>query len=645
MSTVGRLSNSSNNNIKKYTASRRRKTRDHDSISYQHDSGHWGSRVEFLLACLGYSVGVGNLWRFPYLAYENGGAAFLIPYLLLLVVVGRPLYLMEVALGQYSQLGPLHTWKRVTPLMAGLGYSQVVRAALSSTAYMIIISYSIHYLFSSLAYIGQTLPWSTCNDVATADCYVVGEEVPCSRYNLSQPTDAIHCTTAQQSSAAHYWRVDVLNLDPEGMTVFGDMGSVHLPLLLCLAVGWVITCLCLLYGIQSSGKVVYITATFPFLILVVLTVAGLQLPGAMKGLHFLFVPEWSKLLEVNVWRKAVEQVLYSLSVGSGGLITFGSYNDFNTKVHIDVMILAGLDLLASMMCAVTIFSVLGAMAEELGYSDITQVVASGPGLAFIAYPEAISRTLPLPHLWSFLFFLMVFTLGLDSMFGSLESVLTTIFDEYPRTRRHKPVIVATLCGVLFCFGIPYCTEKGQYLFYLMDVFNSGVGSLLFALLSCIALHWVYGLNRFCSDVQFMLGYSPSWFLKATWGVVIPVTLLVLFIGSLLRWEWPLYAGVVSYPSWAYTIGGAAPIIVIAPVVVLFLLHFMDKLWIGRWRDMFLPSSDWAPGCPVARQRLFEQRRLARERQQQQHMTTTSSSSKGGDTGAGAANMAFESTVL
>ncbi|KAA0203036.1 hypothetical protein HAZT_HAZT000328 [Hyalella azteca] len=256
-----------------------------------------------------------------------------------------------------------------------------------------------------------------------------------------------------------------MRLDSVGLVNFGEMGGLIPSLVLCLFAGWVITCLCLIKGIKTSGKVVYFTATFPFVVLIVLMIAGVSLSGASKGLVFLFVPKWEKLLDVNVWRKALEQVIYSLSVGGGGLVTFGSYNDFNTKVHVDVLILSVLDLMASLMSAVTIFSVLGAMAYELGIDDVSKVVASGPGLAFVAYPEAIARTLPVPHLWCFLFFFMVFTLGLDSLvgalldtnFGGMEMLLTALLDEFSKMRRHKPLVVIGLCSALFCLGLPYCT--------------------------------------------------------------------------------------------------------------------------------------------------------------------------------------------
>ncbi|XP_047735832.1 sodium-dependent proline transporter-like [Hyalella azteca] len=210
-----------------------------------------------------------------------------------------------------------------------LGYTHFISAGPSASSYMIILGYSLHYLFTSLTHIGHTLPWSTCDPAwATEQCHVMGvANSSC----LGNNTGA--CTSSDQSSAMQYWKHEVLQLDSEGLVNFGEMGGLIPSLVLCLFAGWVITCLCLIKGIKTSGKVVYFTATFPFVVLLVLMTAGVSLSGASKGLMFLFVPKWEKLLDVNVWRKALEQVIYSLSVGGGGLIVFGSYNDFNAKVR------------------------------------------------------------------------------------------------------------------------------------------------------------------------------------------------------------------------------------------------------------------------------------------------------------------------
>ncbi|ROT67957.1 putative GABA transporter [Penaeus vannamei] len=294
------------------------------------DRGHWGSKAEFLLSCIGLSVGIGNVWRFPYLAYENGGAAFLFPYIILLVLIGKPMYLMETALGQYSQLGPMNVW-RCAPVMQGVGVAMVILSLITAIYYNQLMAYTLFYMFDCWA---ADVPWATCDpEWADDNCFAVGGIYPCARYNLTGPTDTINCTLKNESSAVQFWERGVLNIDKSGMKEFGQIGDIQVKLTLYLLLSWVIVFLCLMKGIKSSGKVVYFTATFPYIILIALLVVGVMLEGATKGLTFLFVPKWEKILDVHVWRKAAEQMFFSLSVSWGGLIMFGSYNKFRNKVR------------------------------------------------------------------------------------------------------------------------------------------------------------------------------------------------------------------------------------------------------------------------------------------------------------------------
>ncbi|XP_069936133.1 sodium- and chloride-dependent neutral and basic amino acid transporter B(0+)-like [Cherax quadricarinatus] len=166
------------------------------------ERGHWGSKAEFLLSCIGLSVGVGNVWRFPYLAYENGGAAFLFPYIILLVLIGKPMYLMETALGQYSQLGPMNVW-RCAPIMQGVGVAMVVLSFITAIYYNQLMAYSLYYMFGSFA---SEVPWARCDpNWADSNCFEVGGIYPCSRYNLTAPTLTVNCTTKNESSASQFW--------------------------------------------------------------------------------------------------------------------------------------------------------------------------------------------------------------------------------------------------------------------------------------------------------------------------------------------------------------------------------------------------------------------------------------------------------
>ena len=127
-----------------------------------------------------------------------------------------------------------------------------------------------------------------------------------------------------------------------------------------------------------------------------------------------------------MWRKAAEQMFFSLSISWGGLFMFGSYNKFKHKVHITATVISSLDFLTSIIASVLVFSILGAQSKETGV-ELEKLVAGGQGLAFIAYPDALSQ-LPVPQLFTVMFFFMLFLLGIDSEFALLETVLTCVYD-------------------------------------------------------------------------------------------------------------------------------------------------------------------------------------------------------------------------
>uniref|UniRef100_T1IYR7 Transporter n=1 Tax=Strigamia maritima TaxID=126957 RepID=T1IYR7_STRMM len=411
--------------------------------------GNWGNRWEFLLSCVGLSVGIGNIWRFPYLAYSNGGGAFLIPYLIMLILAGKPMYFMELAFGQFASKGPLSIWK-CTPIFKGVGVAMVIVSFIVSIYYNILMAYTVYYLASSFQ--GE-LPWMKC-DPAWADmetCFVrnagkhqvtnntvVGDNITASLFNSTidisngfidnnitnitaspfNSTIDISNTTniTMQTASQQYWERYVLKLS----SGIDDIGTVKWDLALCLLLSWIIVVLCLIKGIKTSGKVIYFAATFPYIILITLLITGLLQEGAMKGVVYFLYPEWGKLLDIKVWKEAAGQMFFSLGVSMGSLIMYSSYNPFRNNVYRDAFIVSILDTITSLIAGIVIFSVLGSMAHELDL-DIDKVVKGGPGLAFVAYPEALSR-LPIPQLWSVLFFLMLFTLGLDS-----EVIITNNF--------------------------------------------------------------------------------------------------------------------------------------------------------------------------------------------------------------------------
>ncbi|XP_014241523.2 sodium- and chloride-dependent glycine transporter 2-like isoform X2 [Cimex lectularius] len=483
------------------------------SLAALADRGTWGSPWEFLLSCVGLSVGIGNVWRFPYLAYQNGGGAFLIPYLVMLVLAGKPMYFLELAVGQFSGVGPLALWN-CCPLARGVGCAMITVSLIVCIYYNVIMSYTVFYMTASFA---PEVPWSKCDPewANMETCYVRGE-TPI--FNSSLNSSAIFENATKETASLQYWERHVLKLS-DGIE---NIGPIKWDLALCLLFSWIIVVLCLIKGIKTSGKVVYFAATFPYVILFTLLVTGLLQDGAWSGVVYFIYPAWEKLLDIQVWQAAAGQMFFSLSVSMGGLIMYSSYNDFRNNVYRDALVVSVMDTITSIISGIVTFSILGAMAHDLNV-PISHVVKEGPGLAFIAYPEALLR-LPVPQLWSILFFLMLFILGLDSEFALLENVLTSLSDEFPILRQHKLTFCIVTAIVCYTVGLSCVTYGGNYVLTLMDVYGGGMAVLFIAIAESIALVWIYGLKNLCRDMKFMLGFQPSCYWRITWVFFAPVIL-------------------------------------------------------------------------------------------------------------------------
>ena len=291
-----------------------------------------------------------------------------------------------------------------------------------------------------------------------------------------------------------------------------------------------IVCACLIKGVQSSGKVVYFTALFPYLVLTILLILGATLEGAADGIKFYLQPKLETLKDIRVWSDAATQIFYSLGPAFGGLITLSSYNRFNNNCHRDAVLIALANCSTSVFAGFVIFSIIGFMANELG-QEVGDVIASGPGLAFVAYPEAVTK-LPVPPLWSFLFFMMLITLGLDSQFTMTETLTTAVLDQYPYLRKKKHYVVIGACTMGFFLGLPMCANGGVFMFTLIDSFSSSWSLLLLAITEVLLIIWVYGYTNFFENIREMGIKLPKvsfYYWSANWFVLTPVILSFITI--------------------------------------------------------------------------------------------------------------------
>ncbi|XP_063226082.1 sodium- and chloride-dependent GABA transporter ine [Bacillus rossius redtenbacheri] len=499
---------------------------------------HWANKAQFVLACVGYCVGLGNVWRFPYLCYKSGGGVFLVPYFLILVICGIPLLYMELAVGQYTRRGPIGALGQICPLFKGAGLASVVISFLMSTYYNVIIAYTLYYFFTAFR---SDAPWSRCNNIwNTENCWQPKV------LNITKPNKS-------KTPSEEFYERKVLHIS-DGIDNFG---VIRWELAACLIVAWVLVYFSMWKSVKSSGKVLYFTATFPYVLIVAFLIRALTLEGAQRGLQYFFQPKWSLLGDSKVWVHATAQNFNSIGIAFGSVISFASYNRFDNQILIDTLAVSSINAVTSLLVGIFAFAVIGNIATEQGTS-IEDVISDGPGLVFVVYPQAMAK-MPASQLWSVLFFFMLLCLGMNSQFAIVEVVVTSIQDGFPNWIKKKlmchEMLVLIVCVVSFLFGLPHITEGGIYFFQLVDHFAASISIMYLAFFEIIAISWFYGVHRLAKNVQEMTGRQPSLYFRFCWWFAAPVLIMAVWVFSLIDYEPPQYDnGVYKYPLWAEALG-------------------------------------------------------------------------------------------
>uniref|UniRef100_A0A915C8Z9 Transporter n=1 Tax=Parascaris univalens TaxID=6257 RepID=A0A915C8Z9_PARUN len=579
----------------------------------------WDNKMQFFMGVISYAVGLGNVWRFPYLCQKNGGGAFLIPYIIMMAVEGMPLFLIELGIGQRLRTGPVGVWNAIHPYLGGVGVSAAIVSFLVALYYNVIITWCIYYLFSSFT---TQLPWSKCpeeNGTVVSEC------------------------AASSSATSFFWNREAIDTSES----IGDFEGFVYHITVSLIFAWFLIYLCVMRGIKSSGKVMYLTATFPYIVTTIFLIRSAMLEGATDGLKYMLTPDLSRLLDPNVWLEAATQIFYSMGLGFGGLIAFASYNPMRNNCKKDCVLLSLCNLLTSLYTAVVIFCVLGYMGgqnfhscldrdmamildlypgrfanldeikgnisveeymqwmknsfhmtqfsrlanhtQHCDYHKIIAQAAEGTGLAFVVFTEAILQ-FPFPPLWAVLFFLMLLMLGLGSMFGTLEGVITSLNDSRIITLK-KPALTAILCSSACAIGLVFTTKAGQYWVSLFDHFAGSYALMGVAFFEVFAVIYVYGWRRFVRDLEFMTEQNVSTFWIITWRFISPVIMFILFFASLAKsfTTLPTYfayhraeahQSATPYPAWALFIAFSMVAFAMAPVpFVWFIRKF--KIWKGE----------------------------------------------------------------
>lgn len=503
----------------------------------QQERGGWSNEWDFLFSCISVSVGLGNIWRFPYLCFKNGGGTFLVTYFTAMIFCGIPIFYQEVAIGQYLGVGGMTLIAELVPIMKGVGYATMTVVFLIDIYYSIIIAWTLFYLIASFTALPR-LPWQSCgNPWNTINCFL--------------PTSNISVlNNGSVSAVEEFWSRRVLGIT-DGID---NAGSMRWELFGVLVLTWILVYFIIWKGINQSGYIIWFTALFPYVILLVLVVRAVTLDGASDGLLYYITPKWDLLLTSGPWIDGATQIFFAYSIGTGALPALGSYNKFKHNCYRDAVITCVVNTLTCLIAGVVTFSIMGNIASSTN-SSIESVVSSGPGLVFITYPEVVLR-LPGAAIWAILFFIMLVILGIDSEFCMIEAFVTGIVDNWPKQlRKYRRLFVVSTIVVIFLLSLPMITEGGVYLFQVMDYYSaSGMSMLFLVFFQTISINWIFGGKKFCQCIEQMLGQRPSWFLYISWVFLAPIVMLSIFIFSIVQYVPVTYGNGYQYPKWAEVLG-------------------------------------------------------------------------------------------
>jgi len=509
----------------------------------------WGRKAEFILAVVGFAVGLGNVWRFPYLCYKNGGGAFFIPYLLMCFLGGIPVFFLELSLGQFMKQGGIACWDLV-PLFRGVGVASAVCVFFCNCYYIMVLAWAIFYMIESFkAFNGSGLPWLGCDNWWSSgkDCYIpetTNYTTECHPYvNFTETING------RQTPVATYWENRVLGVTDDIHT----QGQMRWEILGCLAIAWILVWLIVCRGPKSSGKAAWVTALYPYFVLTALLIRAVTLPGAMEGIKFYLKPDFSRLAYTEVWIDAGTQIFFSYAIGLGALTALGSYNKYDNNCYRDAIILSFVNSFTSFFAGFAVFAFLGFMSCESGI-DIKHVATSGPGLAFQVYPKGLTM---MPHspFWAVAFFSMLLNLGIGSQFVGMESFLTAVSDLIPALQKHRAKFSLFVTFICFSVGSAFCMEGGFHTFKIFDRFGaSGFALLWLSFWESIAIGWGYGGDKYLRDIGRMCQTKCHPYFKYCFQYFTPIITMTIFWASAISYSPMKYENNNPYPLWGELFG-------------------------------------------------------------------------------------------
>jgi len=445
----------------------------------------WKTHIGFLLAAVGSAIGLGNIWRFPYLCYKNGGGAFLIPYFVALLVVGIPLMILEIGLGHKTRGSAPASYAMIDKRWEWVGWWQLLFVMFGIMFYYsVIISWCINYFFFSF-----NLSWGENPDTFFFSEFLMKSNSPF------------------------------------------EIGDIRTSILFALAAVWFLSWFIVFLGVEKGlERANKFFMPLLFILIGIIVFWSVRLEGAGVGLAVYLRPDFQRLKDVGVWIDAFSQIFFTLSLAFGIMIAYASYLPRKSEIVRDSVVISVVNCIFSVFVGLGVFAVLGHMANKTSV-PIDQVVTKGIGLAFVAFPKAISLLPSFAGLFGMLFFGSLVVAGLSSGISIIEAFTSGIMDKFHYSRG---AIVSVLCIVGFGGSIIFATQGGLFWIDIVDHFINHYGLVVAGLLECVIIGWVYKTKRLREHIDHASSTKISGWWDYAIKLVIPAVLILLLVNSVIN---------------------------------------------------------------------------------------------------------------
>ena len=458
----------------------------------------WNSQLSFLFAMIGAAVGLGNIWRFSYVVYSNGGGTFFIPYLIAIAILGIPFLILEYGIGYNFKDSFSNILKRINPKLEFVSWVLLLFVFTVLIYYIVILGWDLIYLSSSF-----TFSWG--NDVALYFVKNVG-----------------------------------------GSSNLSNLSSFIIPTTIGAIIIWVIVWFISHRDLNDGiGKISKILIPSLFIIMIGIVLYALTLPGANIGIQTLLQPDWSKLTDINIWLAAFSQILFSLSMGQAIALTYASYLPENSKLIDNVLLVVFANSSFEIFTAFGIFSILGFMSFSSG-TPMVQLDSEGTGLIFVVFPMIFNIMGAMGHILAPLLFLAILFAGITSAVGIFEPMVKSTEDKFNWSRK-KTVTVLSIIGCIF--SLIFTTGISSYLVGVVDGFVNEFGILFLIAIQCIIFTWIFNVDSLIP----VINENSRFKVGSLWKFIIKYVLPCFLIGMWLVGIYSLFTDVDSFEAIVYIV--------------------------------------------------------------------------------------------